>query len=154
MSGWYALYFTLCPLPLVLWLDTTECMVPRQSCPVFSIPNIRYLNLSLSSFLSHLFSRLKQWCQLPQALLPWEQLQALNHLYEPLLDWVQDVCISFMLGSPELHIALQRKFPKCWAEQRCSNTMSFHGRDRYSLTEVVNVERMKFKNDGICNQGI
>lgn len=61
----------------------------------------------------------------------------------------------FYAGKPRTsHSTPEEVSPVLGRAERCSDTMSFCGRDRYSFTAVANVESMKFKNDGICNQGI
>jgi len=76
------LCFVLCPLPLVLSLDTTE----KSLAPSSLHPPFRYLHTLIRSPLSLL--QVKQ-SQLFQPFLTEEMLQSLNHLCGPLLDSLQ-----------------------------------------------------------------
>lgn len=111
---WYVLYFTHC---LLFSLDTTEHVVSRQSCSVFSTPNIRYLNLMISFFLSHLFSRLKK--DVSSLSLSFHDSSSRPLIILMNLWWTESrMRVPFVLGSPEVHTALQGKSPQCWVEQR------------------------------------
>lgn len=61
----------------------------------------------------------------------------------------------FRAGKPRsAHSTPGEVSPVLGGAEGYSYTLSFHGRHTYSLTAVVDEESMKFKNDGICNQGI
>ena len=100
MFGGNLLCFSLCPLSLVLSLDTTENRAPSPThclqlfIYIDEIPPEPSLLQAKQPQLSHPF-------------LIGGTFQPLNHLSGPSLDLLQYVHISFVLRSPELHTALQ-----------------------------------------------
>jgi len=84
MFRWNFLCFSLCPLPLVLSLGTTE----KSLAPSFWHPPLRYLWASLVPSLPSLLQA-KQ-AQLPQPFLIGEMLQSPHHAHSPVashLSW-------------------------------------------------------------------
>ena len=95
------LCFSLCPLPLVLPLGTTE----KSLVPSFVHPPFSCLCTSMRSPQPSLL-QVKQ-SRLSQPFLIGEMLQSLHHLRGILLDSRQCVHVSLVLGSPELDPVLQ-----------------------------------------------
>ena len=91
------LWFSSCPLPLVLSQGTT--WLP----PLHSVPSgicIHWRDAPEPAL------RQARQPQLSQPLLTEEMLQSTNHLCGPVLDLLQYVYIPLVLGSPELNLAL------------------------------------------------
>lgn len=101
------LYFSLCPLPLVHLLDSTEKGLALSS--VFPISDAYILRL--------LYSKLKSSssliCQMFQVPLPC--------LCGPWLDWFKYVHLSVVLEIPELGTALQRGLTKAERRERITS---------------------------------
>jgi len=94
------LCFSLCPLPLVLSLGTTEKYLSLSSLH----SPFRYLCTLIRSSLRLLQA---EQSQLPQPFIMGEMLQSLNHLCGPLLDSLQHVHVCLVLRNPELDTELQ-----------------------------------------------
>ena len=110
MIWWKLLCFSLCPLPLILSLGTTErSLAPSSLCPPFS-----HLYTLTRSPLSLLSSRLNS----PSSLY----LSSEERYSGPLvlflaLHWtLQRVHVSLVLESPELDTVLQMWPHWCWVE--------------------------------------
>ena len=93
--------FSLCPLPLVLSLGTTE----KSLAPSSLHPPFRYSYTLTRSPEPSLLQA--EQPQLFQPFLTGEMLQSLHHLSGPSLDSLQYVHISLVLGSPALDTVLQ-----------------------------------------------
>jgi len=80
---WNFLCFSLCPLPLVLLLGTTE-----ESGPILLTPTLEIF-LSIDEIPSQLSLLQAKQAQLPQLFLMGKMLQSPHHLCSPPLDSVQ-----------------------------------------------------------------
>jgi len=103
------LCFSLCPLPLVLSLGTTKKSLDPSLHPPF-----RYWSTLIRSPEPSLLQA--EQPKISEPFLTGEMLQSFNHLCGPLLDSVQYVHFSLVLGSSELHVALQMGPHQCWVE--------------------------------------
>jgi len=101
MFKWNILYFSLCPLPLVLPLDITEKSLVWSSLPFPT--RCFYMLIRFPPWASLLQA---EQSQLTQPFVFW-MLQALNHLCGPSLDSLHYVHVSLELGSPELGPAVR-----------------------------------------------
>jgi len=102
MFKWNLLYFSLCPLPLVLSLGTTEKSLSLSSLP---LPHQVFTHIEITCPESSLVYG--EQSQLTQPLRICQMFQYFSHLHGPLLDPVQHVHVSLALGSPELEPELQ-----------------------------------------------
>ncbi|PKU46071.1 gamma-aminobutyric acid receptor subunit alpha-4 isoform x1 [Limosa lapponica baueri] len=112
------LCFTLCLLPPVLSLGTTEKSLALSSL----FPPIRYFYTWIRSpDPSHLLAKQSQ---LSQPFLVGEMLQSLHHLCGPLLDSsLQYVHVSLVLRSPKLNTVLQLKLHQLLCEDLVGDTV-------------------------------
>lgn len=97
MFTWNLLCFSLCPLPLIMSLGTTEKSLNTSSLH----PSFRYLYTCIRILVSvHFhFSRLDSPSSLREFIC--EVPQSLNHPCHLLLDCFQYLHVSFVLRSPE-----------------------------------------------------
>ena len=102
------LFFSMCPLPLILSLDTTEKSLPLSS----SLTTVRYLYTSARTLKPSFLQDTQSKCSQP--FLTCEVLQSLHRPCGPLLDTLQYVHVSLEPGSPELGPALQLWPHQCW----------------------------------------
>lgn len=107
------LSFSLCLLPLVLSVDTTE----KYLAPYFSHHPIWYLYTMTRSLPSlEPFLLQSRQPESSQPLLVRQMLQVLNHLCDSSLDSMQYVYISLVLGIPGPYTTFLTYPHQCWIE--------------------------------------